>query len=144
MAELTPPAPVTLREFDEIFERSRTGAAGAPTTSSARSTTSPRTRCGPRPRLVRSGRRATMAIPMNTVAGPDNPSPVIHHVVQGHDIDIGSSTLTFATDFLGPGLPRRLPHPHGRAVPHRLQGPGLQRQAGPGGHDLAGAPPRWT
>src|SRR4029077_9269850 len=42
-----------------------------------------------------------MAIPMNTVAGPDNPSPVIHHVVQGHDIDIGSSTVTFATDFVG-------------------------------------------
>jgi kynurenine formamidase len=42
-----------------------------------------------------------MAIPMNTAAGPDNPSPVIHHVVQGHDIDIGSSTVTFATDFVG-------------------------------------------
>ena len=42
-----------------------------------------------------------MAIPMNTAAGPDNPSPVIHHVVQGHDIDIGSSSVTFATDFLG-------------------------------------------
>ena len=42
-----------------------------------------------------------MAIPMNTVAGPDNASPVIHHVVQGHDIDIGSSSLTFATDYLG-------------------------------------------
>jgi kynurenine formamidase len=51
--------------------------------------------------LVRSGRQVSMSIPMNTVAGPDNPSPVIHHVVQGHDIDIGSSTVTFATDFLG-------------------------------------------
>ena len=26
---------------------------------------------------------------------------MIHHVVQGHDIDIGSSTVTFATDFVG-------------------------------------------
>jgi kynurenine formamidase len=51
--------------------------------------------------LVRSGRQVTMAIPMNKIAGPDNPSPVIHHVVQGHDIDIHSSTLTFATDYLG-------------------------------------------
>ena len=42
-----------------------------------------------------------MAIPMNTSAGPDNPSPVIHHVVQGHDIDIGSSGVTFATDYVG-------------------------------------------
>src|SRR3979409_2735584 len=51
--------------------------------------------------LVRSGRRATMAIPMNTVAGPDNPRPVTHPVVQGHDIDIGSSGVTFATDYVG-------------------------------------------
>ena len=50
---------------------------------------------------VRSGRRATMAIAMNTAAGPDNPSPVTHHVVQGHDIDIGSSGVTFATDYVG-------------------------------------------
>src|SRR5262249_60983305 len=51
--------------------------------------------------LVGPGGGATMAIPMNTVAGPDNPSPVIRHVVQGHDIDIGSSGVTFATDFVG-------------------------------------------
>ena len=51
--------------------------------------------------LVRSGRQVTMSIPMNKKAGPDNPSPVLHHVVQGHDIDINSSTLTFATDFVG-------------------------------------------
>ena len=66
---------------------------------------------------------------------------MIHHVVQGHDIDIGSSTLHVRHRLRGPGVPRRLPHPHGRAVPHRLPGPGLQRQAGPGGDDLARAPP---
>jgi hypothetical protein len=42
-----------------------------------------------------------MAIPINKTAGPDNPNPVIHHVVQGHDIDIGSNTLTIAKDYLG-------------------------------------------
>jgi kynurenine formamidase len=42
-----------------------------------------------------------MAIPMNTAAGPDNPSPVIHHMVMGHDIDLGSSSMTMATDFVG-------------------------------------------
>jgi kynurenine formamidase len=41
-----------------------------------------------------------MSIAMNTTAGPDNPSPVIRYVVQGHDIDMGNS-LTFATDFVG-------------------------------------------
>jgi kynurenine formamidase len=51
--------------------------------------------------LVRSGRSVSMAIPINTVAGPDNPRPAIHHMTQLHDSDIGSGKLRFATDFLG-------------------------------------------
>jgi hypothetical protein len=42
-----------------------------------------------------------MAIPINTLAGPDNPSPAIHHMTQLHDWDIGSGSLRFAMDFLG-------------------------------------------
>ena len=42
-----------------------------------------------------------MEIPINTVAGPDNPNPAIHMVTQGHDIDIGSGGLRFGLDFLG-------------------------------------------
>ena len=51
--------------------------------------------------LVRTGRRVSMEIPINTVAGPDNPNPAIHMVTQGHDIDIGSGGLRFGLDFLG-------------------------------------------
>jgi kynurenine formamidase len=51
--------------------------------------------------LVQSGRQVSMGIPINKVAGPDNPSPALHLMTQGHDIDIGSSGLTFALDFLG-------------------------------------------
>src|SRR5580704_8302004 len=101
MRTLTRPAPVTLREFDEIFEAVKNWGRWGPedelgtlnyiTPDTVRAAAA----------LVRSGRQVTMSIPMNKVAGPDNPSPVTHHVVQGHDIDIGSSTLTFATDYLG-------------------------------------------
>jgi kynurenine formamidase len=42
-----------------------------------------------------------MEIPINPVAGPDNPNPAIHLVSQGHDIDIGSGGLRFGLDFLG-------------------------------------------
>jgi kynurenine formamidase len=42
-----------------------------------------------------------MEIPINTVAGPDNPHQAIHFVTQAHDIDIGSGGLRFALDFLG-------------------------------------------
>ncbi len=51
--------------------------------------------------LVRSGRRVSMEIPINTKAGPDNPNPAIHFVSQGHDIDIGSGGLRFGLDFFG-------------------------------------------
>ena len=51
--------------------------------------------------LVRSGRQVSMEIPINTVAGPDNPNPAIHFVTHGHDIDIGSGGLRFGLDFMG-------------------------------------------
>src|SRR5439155_19124369 len=51
--------------------------------------------------LVRSGRAVSMAIPINTVAGPDNPHPAIHYMSQNHDIPVGTSKVGFAMDFLG-------------------------------------------
>ena len=51
--------------------------------------------------LVRSGRHVSMSLPINTVAGPDNPNPALHHVIQGHDVDIGSAGVRFGFDFLG-------------------------------------------
>lgn len=51
--------------------------------------------------LVRTGRSISLSLPVNKVAGPDNPHPAIHYMATGHDNDIGSGTLRFATDFLG-------------------------------------------
>jgi kynurenine formamidase len=51
--------------------------------------------------LVRTGRTVSMAIPINTVAGPDNPHPAIHYMSQNHDIPVGQSKVGFAMDFLG-------------------------------------------
>ena len=41
--------------------------------------------------LIKSGRRVSMAIPLNKVAGPDNPQPVIHFMTQGHDVPVDGS-----------------------------------------------------
>lgn len=51
--------------------------------------------------LVRSGRSISLSLPVNKLAGPDNPNPAIHYMATGHDNDIGSGSLRFATDFLG-------------------------------------------
>ncbi len=100
MTTLTRPAPVTLREFGEIYESVKNwGRWGRDDELGTLNYVTPDT-VRAAAALVRSGRRATMTIPMNTTAGPDNPSPVVHHMVQGHDIDMGNS-LSFATDFVG-------------------------------------------
>jgi kynurenine formamidase len=51
--------------------------------------------------LVKTGRSVSMAIPINTVAGPDNQNPAIHYMTQMFDTEVGSSSLRFAMDFLG-------------------------------------------
>jgi kynurenine formamidase len=50
---------------------------------------------------VRTGRRVSMAIPINKVAGPDNPMPASLFVVQGHDVPVDASTVRFGLDYLG-------------------------------------------
>lgn len=51
--------------------------------------------------LVRSGRTVSMAVPMNKVAGPDNPHPVAHYMVQAFDGDSGREEPGFALDYIG-------------------------------------------
>ena len=98
---LSSPALVTLREFDVIFESVKNwGKWGDDDQLGTLNYLTPdrvRAAAG----LVRSGRQVSMAIPINTTSGPDNPNQALHHMIQAHDIDIGSGGLTFATDFLG-------------------------------------------
>jgi kynurenine formamidase len=101
MPTLTRPAPVTLREFDEIFESVKNWGRWGPDDQRGTLNYLTPAMVAAAAGLVTTGRQVTMAIPMNTRSGPDNPQPVLHHVVQGHDIDIGSSGVTFATDYLG-------------------------------------------
>ncbi len=50
---------------------------------------------------VSSGRRVSLSLPINTVAGPDNPMPAVHYMSIGHDDTIGEGDGRFATDYLG-------------------------------------------
>jgi kynurenine formamidase len=51
--------------------------------------------------LVRRGRSVSLSIPINTIAGPDNPNPALYYVNTTHDVDVGAGDVRFATDFLG-------------------------------------------
>jgi len=93
--------PVTLQEFDDIFAAVKNWGRWGPDDQRGTLNYITPAKVAAAAGLVRSGRHVTLAIPMNTQAGPDNPQPVLRHVVQGHDIDIGSAGVTFATDYLG-------------------------------------------
>jgi len=50
--------------------------------------------------LVRSGRSISMAIPINKVAGPDNPRPATHYMVRSYDVPSGHGETQFSMDYL--------------------------------------------
>jgi kynurenine formamidase len=51
--------------------------------------------------LVRSGRRVSLAIPINKKAGPDNPMQAALLLVQGHDVPVDDSKVRFGLDWFG-------------------------------------------
>jgi kynurenine formamidase len=54
--------------------------------------------------LVRSGRTVSLSLPINTIAGPDNPHPSVHYMVKTHDVRPEHGEPRFAGDFLGSEL----------------------------------------
>ena len=101
MTATAKPPLVSMAEFDAIFESVKNWGRWGPDdqlgTLNYLTPAKVRGAAG----LVRSGRQVSMEIPINKVAGPDNPNPAIHFVSQAHDIDIGSNGLRFGLDFLG-------------------------------------------
>ena len=101
MPQTTAPARVTLAEFDAIFESVKNWGRWGPDDQLGTLNLITPDKVVAAAALVRSGRRVSMAIPINKVAGPDNPNQAQHFMTQAHDFDIGSSGLTFALDYLG-------------------------------------------
>jgi kynurenine formamidase len=92
---------VSREEFERIFESVKNWGRWGPDDQLGTLNLITRDRIRAAAGLVRSGRRVSLQIPINTVAGPDNQNPAIHFVTQAHDIDIGSGGLRFGLDFLG-------------------------------------------
>ncbi len=102
MTMAIPAAPkVTLAEFDRIFESVKNWGRWGPDDQLGTLNYLTPDKVVAAARLVRTGRQVSMEIPINKVAGPDNPNPAIHFISQGHDIDLGSNGLRFGLDFLG-------------------------------------------
>lgn len=50
--------------------------------------------------LVRTGHTVSMAVPINKVAGPDNPHPVAHYMSHLYEVDAALGEPGFALDFV--------------------------------------------
>jgi kynurenine formamidase len=102
MASKAQAARISLQEFDCLFESLKNWSRWGPNDElgTLNYLTSDKVRAAAA--LVRRGRSVSLAIPMNTVAGPDNPNPVIHYMNSTHTDDaFGTGDLRIATDFLG-------------------------------------------
>jgi kynurenine formamidase len=92
---------VSVAEFEQIFESVKNwGRWGADDQLGTLNYISPE-KVRDAARLVRSGRRVSMAIPINKVSGPDNPMQATLFVVQGHDVPVDGSKVRFGLDWLG-------------------------------------------
>jgi kynurenine formamidase len=100
----TTPSFVSGGEFDELFHRVSNWGRWGP--DDERGTlnylTAEQVRASAA--LVRSGRTVSLSLPINTVAGPDNPHPSVHYMVKTHDVRPEHGEPRFAGDFLGSEL----------------------------------------
>ena len=96
-----PTAQMTVRDFDRLFDSVRNwgrwGTADERGTLNFITEDKIRAAAG----LVRSGRSVSLALPINTVAGPDNPHPAMHYMVRGHDLPLPEGEPRFALDYFG-------------------------------------------
>ena len=96
----TYPRPVSRQEFEKLFEKlSNWGRWGQDDERGTLNYITP-AHITTAARLVRTGRSVSLSLPVNTVAGPDNPRPALHYMIHRHDADIPEGAPRFATDFL--------------------------------------------
>jgi kynurenine formamidase len=92
---------VSVQEFEEIFESVKNWGKWGPDDEFGTLNYVTPEKVSTAASVVSSGRRVSMAIPINTVAGPDNPQPAVHFLSQGHDVPVDGSKVRFALDFMG-------------------------------------------
>jgi kynurenine formamidase len=108
---LTPPAPVSLKQFDAIFEQVKNwGRWGWDDERGTLNYLTP-DKVAAAAKLVKSGRQVSMAIPIGKTATADNPAPATHVFSLLHDLPVSKSGLSFGMCWLGMGS-------HGDAYTH--------------------------
>jgi len=108
---LTFPKPVSLEEFDVLFEQVKNWGRWGWDDERGTLNYLTQEKVVAAAKLVKSGRQVSMAIPIGKTATADNPSPAVHVFSLLHDIPISEAGLTFGMCWLGMGS-------HGDAYTH--------------------------
>jgi hypothetical protein len=96
-----PARPVSVKEFEALFEQLKNWGRWGPDDDRGTLNYITPACIQEAGKLVRSGRSVSMAIPINRVAGPDNPRPPVHYMATNYDIKFAYGEPQFATDYLG-------------------------------------------
>jgi len=96
----TTPSHMTAAEFDRLFEKVCNWGRWGPDDQLGTLNYITRDHIRAAATLVRTGRSVSMAVPINTVAGPDNPRPAFHYMVQAYDTQNTHTEPQFALDYL--------------------------------------------
>jgi kynurenine formamidase len=101
MAQTEPRTRMTAAQFDQLFHQlsnwQRWGSEDTRGTLNYLTAEHVRKRAA----LIKSGRTVSLSLPINTVAGPDNPRPSVHYMVRTYDIPAAKGEPQFVGDFLG-------------------------------------------
>lgn len=97
----TPPKPVDASRFAKLFDTvCNWGKWGKDDCRGTLNYITPQRMIGAA-QCVKTGRSISLAIPINTVAGPDNPHPAQHYMTQAFDVAHDRGEPRFAGDYLG-------------------------------------------
>jgi kynurenine formamidase len=92
---------VSVEEFDKLYESIKTwGLWGTDDERGALNYITP-TQVTAAAALVRDGTSVSLALPLNTLTGPDNPKPVAHFMTMLPDVAVDSGSLRLALDYIG-------------------------------------------
>jgi kynurenine formamidase len=96
----TIPKPVSTQEFEQLFRKlCNWGRWGQDDERGTLNYITP-DRVQAAAGLVRTGRSVSLSLPINTVAGPDNPRPALHYMIHRHETGLPEGAPRFATDFM--------------------------------------------
>jgi len=95
----TIPRPVSAQEFERLFQSVCNWGRWGPDDERGTLNNITPEHIRKAASLVRSGYSVSLEIPINTLAGPDNPRPALHYMVQSYDFHSRLGEPQFCSDF---------------------------------------------